>query len=150
MESDLQSGFIALVSTIIISGVLMMLVFSSSTSSFFARFDIQNGEFRKMSLNLSESCVNVALLKIAQNYNYLPPVGGETVSVAENYCKIQSVIYETEDLLTHKKLATITTSAHFPDINGSYSTSKVLISVQNPLYLPINSEAVLIKSWYDI
>ncbi len=150
MKTKTQSGFIALISTVIISSFLMMLTFSSSTSSFFARFDVLGNEFRKMSSNLSLSCANVALLKIAKDYNYTPIAGGEVINVGENFCKIYSVTYEAEDPITHQKLATITTSAQYPAPNGSFSRIRVSASVQNPMYLEINRPSISIKSWYDI
>lgn len=133
-----------------ISSVLMTLSFSSSTSSFFARFDVLGNEFRKISSSLSISCANVALLKIAKDYNYAPIAGGEIINVGESFCKIDSVTYEVEDPITHQKLATITTSAQYPASNGSFSRIKVSATVQNPLYLEINHPSISIKSWYDI
>src|SRR5665647_220935 len=66
-----NEGFIALMSTVILAAVLMVIVITASFSGFFARFDALASENKRISLGLSESCTNIALLKIAQNYNYV-------------------------------------------------------------------------------
>jgi len=92
-------GFIALMSVIIISAILLVLVFTLGLSSFFNRFDTLDSENKRVSLGLAESCVNAAMLKIAQNPSYVPAVAGDCVSVGgtcggtdpQKVCKICSV-----------------------------------------------------------
>ncbi len=62
-----ESGFIALMSTLILTAVLVGVMFTANTSSFYSRYDALGAEFKRVSLGLSESCSNAALLKIAQN-----------------------------------------------------------------------------------
>ncbi len=133
--NNTKGGFIALVSTLVISAVLMVLMFSVNTSSFYARFDALGGEYKRTALGLSESCVNAALLKVAQNYNYTLAAGGETVAVGPDLCVIRAVTYGLEDPITHRKLATIRTDAQYPVTGGAWSTVKVEASVRNPAYL---------------
>ena len=127
-----QRGFVALMSAVVMSAAILSLMFGTGTSSFYARFDSLNGEFKRVALGLSESCSNAALLKIAQNYNYQPPVGGEAVTVGPDTCLIKSVTYGAEDPLTHRKLATINTNAQYPLTSGAWSTTQVAATVQNP------------------
>ena len=47
------------------SAILMSLMYTVGASGFYARFDALNGEFKRVSLGLAESCTNVALLAIA-------------------------------------------------------------------------------------
>lgn len=150
---NLQNGFIALTSTLILSAVLVMLMITTSTSSFFTRFDALYGEFKRVSLGLSESCLNIALLKIAQNYNYLPPVGGEIINVGIDTCTIKSITCldnPCEDTMGRKKLE-IETGAKYPSSNGSWSTNKIKISAQNPA---ISTSPTLLRisvdSWNDL
>ena len=60
-------GFVALMSVIIISAVLMTMVYLLSASSFLERFDALDGEYKRESLALAEACVNAGILKIAQS-----------------------------------------------------------------------------------
>ena len=85
-----ESGYIALMSVIIISLILLAFTAVLSMSGYFSRFNALAGEYKRVSLGLAESCVNVALLKIAQNPNY---TGDETVPVGTNNCNIKLVSY---------------------------------------------------------
>lgn len=80
-----QSGYIALVSTIIISVLLMAVSFATSSSGFFGRFNILNAEFKERSLALAEACVDTALLKLAQNQSY---AGNENISMGNDQCSV--------------------------------------------------------------
>jgi hypothetical protein len=146
-QENLQKGFIALTSTVILSVVLLMLMFSASTGNFFARFDSLGGEYKKVSLALSEACVNSALLRIAEDYDYSPPAGGEVVTVGSNSCIIKSVTCldsPCEDTSGKKRLE-IETYATYPEVNGSWSTNKIRVSTQNPTISDPDSLSVPIK-----
>jgi hypothetical protein len=128
-----EKGFIALTSTVILSAALMLLMYSTSASGFYARFDAMAGEFKRISLGLSESCVNAALLRVAQNYQYVPASGGDVVPVGSETCIIRSVEHAAEDPLTRKKQVTIYTAAKYPAVGGSWSTSRITATAQNPI-----------------
>lgn len=134
-DQSTQRGFIALTATVILSTVLMLLAVTSSTSSFFARFDVMGSEFKRVSLGLSESCANVALLKIAENYNYS---GNETIPVGADECFIKDVTYDNVQTDSTgrevSKKATIITQAQYPEQNGSWSTNEITATVRNPAY----------------
>ena len=64
-----ERGFIALISVIIISAIMMVLVFTLEAASFFQRFDALDAENKRISLGLAEACANVGRLDIeAGNY----------------------------------------------------------------------------------
>lgn len=90
-------GFVALISVIIVSAVLLATMLALSTSSFFARFDELDTERASEARALARSCAHIALARIAQNANYIPASGGDCVSVSgacgseEGACKICSV-----------------------------------------------------------
>ncbi len=136
-----QRGFIALTAVLIMTSMLMVLMYVTGASSFYARFDALNSEYKRISVGLSEACSNAALLKIAQNYNYIPSVGGEVVPVGTDECRILSVAYTNPvlDTLGNEtgKTATIRTNAKFPLQNGSWSTHQVVAKVTNPSYMPV-------------
>jgi hypothetical protein len=91
-HSGHNRGFIALMSVIIISAILLMLVFSVGVSSFLNRFDALDIENKRVSLGLAEACVSVAMLRLALNPTTYG--GGEVVTVdtsdAQRICKICS------------------------------------------------------------
>jgi hypothetical protein len=86
-----QSGFVALLSVIIITVVLVVISVSVSTTSFFSRFNVADAEYKRLSSSLAEACADQALLKLAQDPSYAPAPGGDTISVGSSSCKIFSV-----------------------------------------------------------
>lgn len=94
-----ERGFIALMSVIVISAVLLVLVFTLGIASFFNRFDTLDTENKRVSLALAEACANTAMIKLAQDADYAPVSVGECVSVSDicgaagatRTCKICSV-----------------------------------------------------------
>lgn len=66
-----ERGFVALMSVIIISAILLVLIFTLGASSFFSRFDSLDAENKQESLGLAEACVNAAMLDIAQGDNFI-------------------------------------------------------------------------------
>lgn len=136
------SGFIALMSVIIISAILLVLVFTLGVSSFFNRFDALDAENKRISLGLAEACVNVAMLKIAQNPNYgtTPPLpaGGECVSVGDTCSAAASKKV--------CKICTVTPVATFPKTietravyNGAYTNLSVAVDNSVPGNFTVNA-----------
>src|SRR3989344_2331312 len=64
LYGNASGGFIALISAVIISLVLMVVVFSVSTLAFFSRFNQLDSEYKEKSSALAESCVDLAILKL--------------------------------------------------------------------------------------
>lgn len=151
-----QGGFIALISTTILVAILLIIITTANISSFFARFNIQGSEFKRISLGLSESCTNIALLRIAQNYNYN---GDEIININSDQCYIYPIIYSDSDIdltsgFEKSKIATIKTKAQYPLNNGSWSTNEVQAKIQNPNYHdqinPLFFSPIKIESWVEI
>jgi cytoskeletal protein RodZ len=82
-------GYIALISAIIISAVLVILAVSISQTGFLARFNVADSEYKKQSSALAEACIDTALLRIAQD----PTVSATSspVNIGSNSCNIVSV-----------------------------------------------------------
>jgi len=85
-----NSGYIALISSIIISILVLGIALAISSAGYFSRFDILKNEFKERSLALAEACVDTALLKLARNQSYN---GNENINVGNNQCSI--LIIET-------------------------------------------------------
>lgn len=140
-----NKGFIALVSAIVISLVLIGLSIAASSSQFVARFGLMDHELQAQSTLLAQSCGNVALLRIAQNYTYAPASGGDVVSVGDDQCTIVSVVYSAEDTVNHQKNAYVTASAHTHDV---WSNMVVTATIKNPVFaLMPGVKNITIQSW---
>lgn len=145
-----ESGYLALITAIILSLILLGLTFMLSASGFFARMMVLETEFRRVSLGLAESCANMALLKLSQNYNYhvdgdadYEPGKGARVDVGTEKCYIASVTLPDTQ---HQR--TINTTASF---KGSFSNIEVLATVQDlsmPPFFPPPPN-ISIDSWVE-
>ncbi len=86
IHQNKQRGFMALISTIIISIILLSMAVSLNLTNFYAQSNTLDSEFKEISFNLAESCIQIALLKIIQNPNYHPD--SEVVKINSNTCTI--------------------------------------------------------------
>jgi len=83
-----RSGYIALVSALIISAVVFLVVFALGQASFFGRAGVADAVYKEQARALAEACVNVALLGLSEDDNY---AGDETIAVGGDYCEILPV-----------------------------------------------------------
>ena len=58
-----QNGFIALISAIIISALLLIITMATSMAGIFGRFNILDSESKERSLALAEACVDTAIME---------------------------------------------------------------------------------------
>lgn len=70
MRSSLNRGFIALMSAIIISAVLLIIATSGSLTGFSERSAILNSELKKRSATAADACADQAFLLIANDPAY--------------------------------------------------------------------------------
>ncbi|TSC70246.1 MAG: putative endonuclease [Parcubacteria group bacterium Gr01-1014_46] len=82
-------GFVALMSSIVISSILLVITVNTGQISFYNRFNILDSEMKEMSSGLADACLDIALLNFAQNSSYS---GNTTVNVGENSCLIGSIV----------------------------------------------------------
>ncbi|MEK7147111.1 MAG: hypothetical protein AAB772_02545 [Patescibacteria group bacterium] len=85
LNSSYNNGYIAITSAIIISFLLMTIVFTLSSASFFSRSNTLDANQKETSLGLAEACADTALLKLAQNSSYS---GNENVNIGADTCSI--------------------------------------------------------------
>ncbi len=128
-----QSGYIALMSAVIISLVLSGLSWSTSVGGFRTRIGMLDHEFQNQSRTLAQSCRDIALLRLAQNYFYLPAPSGdvETIGTDGDTCTIADVIHENENSYTHEKIVTITTRAQY---RNTWSTLETKVLIHNDFF----------------
>jgi hypothetical protein len=133
--SKSNSGFVALVSVVVISAVLLVIMFTLSTSSFFNRFDALDSENKRISLGLAEACVSAAMLKVAQSPAYAPAVYGDCVSLGgtcyapdpQKVCAICSIVIGNPEVVVTRAVyngAYTTLRAHFDTTPGSFVVTK--------------------------
>lgn len=72
-------GFIALMSALVISAVLLLIITGGSLSGFYTRMDALNGEYKERSYALAQACVSETLLALANDPAY---AGGATTTVS--------------------------------------------------------------------
>jgi hypothetical protein len=149
-----NSGFIALISTIIIATVLMGLALTISGGSVFARLDALHAEYKRISLGLADSCSNVALLRIGQNYNYTPAAGGDLVTIGQDAqgrletCTIESVAFPNGKTGVQNTVV-ITSRAQYPSPDGANSRVTVSATVQDPTRTtPSTASSNIMIGWW--
>ena len=84
-----QEGFVALMSAIVISSLLLALTFSAGFSGFFARFNLLDSESKAKSLALAEGCLDTAIARAIEDSTYNP--NNENVAIGSDACVIVSV-----------------------------------------------------------
>ena len=127
-----ERGFVALMSAVIISIVLVMLVMTVGMSSLFARMDSLGGESKVGSRLLAESCINVALLALATSTDALhytatnqSIIVGHDVRGAALNCVIETI--------THTG-SSVTINTHASS-NTSFSTVSTTVSLQPTIHI---------------
>lgn len=91
MRKNRKQGFIALISAIVISAILLIVAITMSYSAFFVRYAILDSEYKNRSSALAEGCVDSALLKLA---NGSVPASNEIIIIGsdpDDKCTIISV-----------------------------------------------------------
>jgi hypothetical protein len=88
MKRKNQDGFVALMSSIVISILLMAIIFSVALTDFFSRFNILDTESKEKSLNLAESCADIANLDLLSDPD--TSINNRTESVGDQECTIFS------------------------------------------------------------
>lgn len=142
-----KRGFIALISAIIISAILMAILFTATTSTFFARFDALDTEYKRIAVGLAESCVNQALLRLAQDYDYDPT--DEIISIGGDTCRIKSITPHAPRS-SESILVTIGAQANH---QGAFSNFQVKALVHNPKISPSTfppPSNIKINSWLEV
>ena len=139
-------GYIALISAIIISLILMGLTFAASSSGYTSRFNVADSGYKRMSLGLAESCVNIVLLHVAEDYRYTLAPTEALVLIGSEHCLIKSLTYGPE--VAGEKHARILTQASY---HGAWTNLEVVAAVLNPAIQPthLSIPPIVISSWIE-
>ena len=84
-----DSGFVALITAIILTAILLIVVVTLNQTSFFTRGILLDSEYKERSTALAEACFDIARLKLANDPTYS---GGElAIPIGSGFCDIRSV-----------------------------------------------------------
>lgn len=119
MTNQMQNGFIALISAIIISALLLIITIATSMTGIFGRFNILDSESKERSTALAEACADTAILEITTAVYSIDKIIFVGPSSADR-CKIISSL-ENQPIVSE---TTITTQAI---INKAYTNLIVVI-----------------------
>lgn len=130
-----NNGFIALISAIIISVILLLILTNLSLTGFYDRSNILDSELKERSSALAEACVDTAILKLANDISYIPSpafnfvteTGGEPVSINSDQCTIVSVDTSGSHIKTQAKF------------NNAYTNFRIII----------NTTTFAVQSWEE-
>ncbi len=106
-----QEGFVALISAIVISVLLLAITFSVGFSYFFARFNVLDSESKQRSLGLAEACLDQGTLDLITNTTVTSPV-----TVGSEQCTIVSAV------LASNQNTVVATAV----VNRAYTTVKMV------------------------
>src|SRR3989344_8753765 len=138
-SSENESGFIALISSIIIAAILMAMTFALGFSSFFGRLNIVDSEFKEKSIALAEGCADIAITRLQSDPDYTPASPpGDAVPIGSDACNIWSI----SPVSGWPK--TIQIQAAYPPTlaKKSYTNLEVVVS--------LSSGRVTVDSWKEI
>ncbi len=90
------SGFVALLSAVIISAALLVLAISGNLAGFYHRFNVLDREEKAESFALAEACASVALLQLGENPDW---AGNATSTVGSDECYIGPVSHSGTEAL---------------------------------------------------
>lgn len=76
-----NGGFIALMSAVIISVVLLIAITTTGLAGFYGRFNIADSEYKERSSALADACFDTILIHLANDPTYNSYAVPETVSV---------------------------------------------------------------------
>lgn len=134
-ETNREGGYIALISVIIMSAFMIALTVAVSQAGYLSRFSILHGEFKDVSTAYAEGCVRSAAAYMANQPGYIPPSGGELVTVGSGGCRICSAV--------------ISGAQRTVQVRASYQgavTNLTVILTQVP---PSNPTTTAVTSWVE-
>jgi len=123
-----EKGFIALMSAIIISAILLLVVSASNFSGFYGRSNVLESELKEQSVALAEACATTALIKMASDKLYNPL--NEIQNVGIGNCTIKNI-----STVGNRKIITV-------ESDYKNALTKINIKVD-----PINAQ---VESWEEV
>src|SRR5258706_16140740 len=82
-----NNGYVAVVSAIIITAIITLVALATSNSSFFGRYDTETLEFKSISHQVAQGCLDHARLKLAMGLYS----GNENVTIGSYTCHVYAI-----------------------------------------------------------
>lgn len=131
-----KKGFVALMTAIILSVILLTVAATLNQTGFLARSEVLDSEYKDRSSALAEGCVDTVLLNLANNSSYIVTTPA-SVNIESDACSIDAVS-------TTGAQTTINTSAVFP---AFLVTSE---GARTRLQIVVNLDDLSIVSWEEL
>ena len=122
-----NTGFIALISAVVISVILLLIATNLSLTSYYGRSSILDSELKKRSSALAEACADTAILKLINSKDYALVAADHNISVGTGYCDIFSL----SPIPPRSGNITIVTKANFNNIY--FTTLKIVVDSNNDM-----------------
>lgn len=91
-----ESGYIAITASFVASLLLLVVAISLGSSNLFTRSGLTDFQDKQFSYFLARSCLNHALLQLADNSTY---TGNETISVSGESCTLLSITSQSGNFI---------------------------------------------------
>jgi len=118
LRTNMQRGFIALMSVLIVGAMLMGVLILASTNGLLARSDALDAEFQQQARALAEGCIDTALLDLSQNYAFTQ--NNSVLAIGNDHCSNVSVQTISSDASSREVSI---------DATGEYKTAYVHAAV---------------------
>lgn len=99
-NTKLNEGYIALISAIIISILLITITLGLSFNGFFSRFNVLDSEFKTRGINLAEGCAEIAISKAIVGSDMNSSTSDCSI-VRSNFTTTGAII-ETQSIINNK------------------------------------------------
>ncbi len=117
-----QSGYIAIVSSLLLTAIILTVTFTAASNVFFSRAGTTTLKDKRGAKFLAESCLEVALLNLADDRGYS---GNETVAVNNLNCRIGSITLVGSNRVIQASASTTVSFANLKLTVASSSLQKI-------------------------
>ena len=106
-KNFMSKGFIALMTTLIISFILLSGVLTINFESFQVLMNVWQRHSKELSFSLAQSCVDQAIVRVLQNPSYQTLNTGELIKIKNFSCLIKEVLREEDEMFLIKSEAEV-------------------------------------------
>lgn len=97
---NLQKGYIAIMTSIILSLMMMLVAISLGSANLFTRLNVVDFGNKQLSYFIARSCLNDALFKLADSPSY---TGNETLMISDRTCVLSTITVSGSDKIIQAK-----------------------------------------------
>ena len=86
-----KRGYIAIVSVILLGTMILFAVLEEANTNYLGRFAVLRAEKKEESEALARSCLQMTLVRLAQNPDYRPVGQGDNLRIGQDNCRVVSI-----------------------------------------------------------